>query len=132
GEHSSGRLMNGQPQLIAMPHRKDLGTRASFTDERIVRRNLAVFSQTKNFSVDCVGALRLLVEWRTRRHVDEAAAECEARPARTTVPVAGEQLFDVGESLAIELAARKCHGALALIGIRSRLAGLVVREVHKT
>ena len=111
---------------------EDLRPRAGAADERIVRRHLAVVTQAQHLAVDRVQLLRLIVEWRAGGHVQHAVrTERDAGAAGAVVPIADHQLFDVGQRLAVELAAHQRDGSLPLVRVLTDGAGLVVGQVDQ-
>ena len=94
-EHGAGGRVHGEAELIAMPHREDLGPRPGSADERIVGRDLAVVAQPQHLAVDAVQLLRLVVERRAGRHVERPSRpKARREPLAPSVPIADEQLFD--------------------------------------
>src|SRR6185503_8742191 len=72
-------------------------------------------------------------ERRSSGDVDEpVGAKREPGTARAVVPVANEEILDVREGLAVELAARQHDRALALLRVGGAdVSGLVVSEVDQ-
>src|SRR6185436_20323574 len=122
-----------ETELVAMPHREEFWPVSLFPDKRIVRRHRSVVAQTQHLAVDGVGVLRLIAERRSSGDVDEpVGAKREPGSARAVVPLANEEILDVREGLAVELAARQHDRALTLLRVGGTdVSGLVVSEVDQ-
>src|SRR6185503_15523762 len=105
GQHRAAR-MHDEAELVAVPIAEHLGPRAGLALERIVGGHAAVLAQAQHLAVDVVQLLRLAVERRTRGYVQESVRrKRQPRAAGSGLPFAGENLLDVFQRTALELAA---------------------------
>ena len=96
-----------RPSALRWPEGIHLGLRARLSRKRVIRRNASVVSDAEDLAALVAGVLRevrILLVAAGRRHVEHAVfAERDARRAGR---VEDEDVFDVGECLAVEARAR--------------------------
>src|SRR5216117_2856927 len=108
--------MNDQGQRIAVPKGEDFRSIAGATHEWVVSRNGAVVAEAQDLAAQTCGVLRELADIAAGRYVDHAVAAEDDAAVQARVAFIGlrhQEIADVGERAALELASRERRCAFA-------------------
>src|SRR5262245_58047499 len=108
--------MHLEAERAAVSERVDLRLRASFSGERVVWRNASIVSDSEDLAALVTGILReVRILRRAASGGDVEHAVLAERDARRAGGIEDEDVFDVGERLAVEASARDGDGAALLV-----------------